>query len=460
MAVIDTPGPLGDGIRGVLSDAWGSEMSVGEPRQLTGGASRQVWAADARDPDGRTLEVVLRRDPPGHGDADRMRAEAACLRAASAAGVPVPAVLASGDTAPGIEAPYLLMDKVDGESIPRKLQRDREFSEVRTHLAADMGFVLGQIHKADIGTLGMLDARDPLDAIEAVYRDLDDPRPAVEAGLRWLREHTPPKRPDALVHGDFRLGNVLVDGTGIRGVLDWELAHLGDPIEDLGWLCVRAWRFGAQLPVAGIGTRDHLLDGYERATGSRPSDTELHWWEVFGTLRWLVLSRFQAQRHLGGAEHSIELAAIGRRVCESEYDLLLILGLLDDVYPKQDTVPPAPSLHDRPSISEILALVTGTLRDEVAPALADANERERYLLRICVNLLGMAGRELAAEDHTGRLQDLLAGLGCVSEADLAGRIRAGTLSYADATVRRTMSSAVVARLSVANPRHLLDPSRN
>ncbi|GAB2631167.1 phosphotransferase family protein [Prescottella soli] len=460
MAVTHVPGSLGDGIRVVLSDASGTEMTVGEPRQLTGGASRQVWAVDAHSADGRSLAVVLRRDPPGHGDADRMRAEAACLRAASAAGVPVPGLLASGDTAPGIDAPFLLMDKVDGESIPRKLQRDPELDEVRAHLAEDMGHVLGLIHQADVDTLGMLDAGDPLDAIEAVYQGLEEPRPAVEVGLRWLREHRPSKRPDALVHGDFRLGNVLVDGTGIRGVLDWELAHLGDPIEDLGWLCVRAWRFGAEPPVAGIGTRGQLLDGYARATGIRPSESELHWWETFGTLRWLVLSRFQAERHLGGAERSIELAAIGRRVCESEYDLLLILGLLGDIDRAQDAAPAAPSLHDRPSLPEILELVSGTLRDEVAPALTDAHERERYLLRICINLLGIAGRELGADDRSGHLRDLLAGLGCASEVDLAERIRVGTLSYADAGVRRAVSTAVLARLSVANPRHLLDPSRS
>ncbi|WJJ12255.1 phosphotransferase [Prescottella equi] len=458
MAVTDAPSDLGNGIRLVLSDAFGTEMAVGEPRQLTGGASRQVWAVDARGADGRSQEVVLRRDPPGHGDAERMRAEVACLRAAAAAGVPVPAVLASGDTAPGIDAPYLVMDMVVGESIPRKLQRDPELGAVRKHLADDMGYVLGLIHSADIGAVGMLDAGDPLDAIETVYSDLDQPRPAVEVGLRWLREHRPVKRPDALVHGDFRLGNVLVDGGGIRGVLDWELAHVGDPIEDLGWLCVRAWRFGAQAPVAGIGTREQLLDGYERATGIRPSDAELHWWEVYGTLRWLVLSQFQSQRHLGGAENSIELAAIGRRVCESEYDLLLILGLLDDVDPLPDVT--APSLHDRPSLSEILELVTGTLLDDVAPVLDGAHERERYLLRICVNLLGTAGRELRAGDCSAELADLLAALDCRSETDLADRIRAGTLSYADAAVLRAISTAVLARLRVANPRHLSLPSRN
>ncbi|WP_237737202.1 MULTISPECIES: phosphotransferase family protein [Rhodococcus] len=455
MAMTHAPVTLEDGVRAVLTAAYGTGTTVGEPRQLTGGASRQVWAVDAESPDGRPLPVVLRRDPPGHGDAARMRAEVACLRATASAGVPVPVVLASGDTAPGIDAPYLLMDRVEGEALPRRLQQDPAFEAVRSHLAVDMGYVLGRIHRTPLDTLDMLDATDPVDAIEAVYRDLNDPRPAVEAGLRWLRDHRPTDRPNTLVHGDFRIGNLLVAGTGIRGVLDWELAHLGNPVEDLGWLCVRAWRFGAPAPVAGIGTREQLLDGYEKATGTRPSVAELHWWEAFGTLRWLVLSRFQAERHFGGAEPSLELAAIGRRVCESEYDLLDVLGVLDDSVPTPPTTPPGPTVHGRPTVTEIVDLVADTLATDIGPTLEGTHDRQRYLLRICVNLLRTAGRELDAGNGIDSvLGDALGALGCVSEAELASRLRVGALDYSDDGVRRAISIAVLARLRVAAPRHL------
>lgn len=447
---------LADGIADVLSAARGETVTVADVHRLTGGASRQVWSVEAHASDGSPLPVVLRRDPPGHGDADRMRAEAACLRAAAAAGVPVPQVLAAGDTAPGIDAPYLLMNRVDGESIPRKLQRDPELATVRSELAEQMGYVLGLIHRSDVAEVAMLDSGDPLDAIEAVYREFDEPRPAVETGLRWLRDHRPPVRPKALVHGDFRMGNLLVDRTGIRGVLDWELAHLGDPIEDLGWLCVRSWRFGAELPVGGIGTREQLVDGYERATGIRPSDAELHWWEAYGTLRWLVLSRFQAQRHLSGEEFSLELASIGRRVCESEYDLLLVLGLLDDPGEAPESRSEAAPVHDRPTTNEIVDLVATTLTDEIAPVMADDSDQQRYLLRICVNLLRIAGRELAAgDDAANALRARLGELGCGTEAELATEIRSGALDYDDVAVRRAVSSAVLTRLRVANPRHLV-----
>ncbi len=454
----DTPVPeaitLAEGVGEVLRAATGRRIGEVSLRQFTGGASKQVYAVAARDDAEETVRAVLRRDPPGHGDAARMRAEAACLRAAASAGVPVPTVLAAADTAPGIDAPYLLMEMVEGESIPRKLHRDPEFAPVRDRLAADLGRVLGLIHRTPLDTLDLLDDEDSLDTIEQIYRDLDDPRPAVEMGLRWLREHRPPPRRKTLVHGDFRIGNFLITADGVRAVLDWELAHRGDPIEDLGWLCVRAWRFGASAPVGGLGTREQLLDGYAQATGIRPAPEELHWWETFGTLKWLVLSRFQAQRHLGGEERSVELAAIGRRVCESEYDLLAVLDLLDESVSAPTSPEPAFTVHDRPHLTEIIDLVAETLTEEIAPTLTAEQQRQRFLMRICVNLLGTAARELrAGPAATAEVAELLGELGCDSEAELAARLRAGSLSYSDKKVRRAVSLAVLSRLRVANPRY-------
>lgn len=450
-----TAGPptLADGIRAILGPATGTDPHVTGLRRLTGGASREIYAVQATDDSGREFSAVLRRDPPGRGDIGRMRAEVACLRAAAAAGVPVPVVLADGDSAPGIESPYLLMNTVAGESIPRKLQRDPEFATVRNGLAEEFGYVLGLIHRTPLDSLTVLDSRDPVEAIEETYRNLGEPRPVVEIGLRWLRDNRPPARPQCLVHGDFRLGNVLIDSRGIQGVLDWELAHLGNPIEDLGWLCVRAWRFGASAPVGGLGSRDQLLDGYQRATGDRPTEAELHWWEVFGTLKWLVLSKFQAHRHLGGTEHSLELAAIGRRVCESEYDLLDVLALLEPLPGQSAPAVSAPTVQDRPDITEILDLVTETLTGDIGPALSPDADRQRYLLRICVSLLQTGGRELrAGPGPAAEVYDRLAVLGCSSEAALAEDLCSGSLSAADTRVRAAVTAAVLARLRVSNPR--------
>jgi aminoglycoside phosphotransferase (APT) family kinase protein len=166
-----------------------------------------------------------------------------------------------------------------------------------------------------------------LDALESELDRIGEPHPALELGLRWLRSHLPGPVEPALVHGDFRLSNWMVDEAGLVSVLDWELCHAGDPAEDLGWLCIRSWRFGGdERPAAGLGTRDELLDAYAAAGGRTISRDELRFWEVYGNVRWGVICLVQADAHLSGALRSLERAAIGRRTAEPEWDLLAMIG--------------------------------------------------------------------------------------------------------------------------------------
>ena len=154
---------------------------------------------------------------------------------------------------------------------------------------------------------------------------LGQPHPVLELVRNWLLDFRPASSRTSLVHGDFRLGNMIVGPEGLRAVIDWELAHLGDPMEDLGWLCVKAWRFGATPPVAGLGEYEELFSAYEAAGGSSIDPAVVHWWEVLGTWKWAIMCIVQASAHLSGAARSHELAAIGRRVCENEFDLLAML---------------------------------------------------------------------------------------------------------------------------------------
>ena len=140
---------------------------------------------------------------------------------------------------------------------------------------------------------------------------IGEPHPAFELAFRWLDEHRPAKSsPVAVVHGDFRLGNVIVDATGLQAVIDWELAHLGDPMEDLGWLCSPAWRFGSPLPAAGVGTREQLFAAYGEVAGVEVDPDVVRWWEVNGILRWGIICVAQAHVHTSGVVRSHELAAI------------------------------------------------------------------------------------------------------------------------------------------------------
>jgi aminoglycoside phosphotransferase (APT) family kinase protein len=311
-----------------LGELWGSPVTVTEPSPLAGGASRQTTRFTALA-GGQTRELVLRRDPSGPGGAAAMGNEALVMRAAAAAGVPVPEVVDSGTSLGG--HPYILMSHVAGETIPRRLLRDDAYAAVRPALAAQFGAIAARIHSIPAAGLRTLPCQDPVEALRARSQEYDVPRPCVEIGMHWLlRNITAGGRmdvPGTVLHGDLRNGNAIVGAEGIRAVLDWELAHRGNPVEDLGWLCVKAWRFGSRLPVGGFGTRAQLLDGYQREAGWRPPGEQLRWWEVYGTLRWVLLCRQQAVVHLGGGNDSLEYAVIGRRVCEAEWDLLLALGL-------------------------------------------------------------------------------------------------------------------------------------
>ena len=132
-----------------------------------------------------------------------------------------------------------------------------------------LGEALAAIHSIPPEDHPQLERRDVLDVARAGLDLLGEARPAFELGLRWLQDHRPPATPDTVVHGDFRVGNLLVDGDDLTAVLDWEISHRGDPLEDLGWLCVRAWRFGGAHEVGGLADLDDLLAAYTAAAASR-----------------------------------------------------------------------------------------------------------------------------------------------------------------------------------------------
>lgn len=305
-------------------------------RLLTGGASRQTWAFDAVIEDergARTLPLVLRRDPRASEGLMSRALEYRILEAAHAAGVPVPRVHLLGDDSLG--APFFLMERVEGETIPRRLLRDDEYAGAREALAAQLGSILAKIHRIPLERLADLPAPPPerspaqheLDRFEQVYRAITpEPHPAFELAFRWLRQRAPASERRTFVHGDYRIGNVIFGPEGARAILDWELAHVGDPTEDLGWLCVRSWRFGNDhLPVGGVGRREELWRAYEAAGGEPVDPDDARWWEAFGNLRWGVICISQARTYLDGRSKSVELASIGRRVAETEWELLELM---------------------------------------------------------------------------------------------------------------------------------------
>jgi aminoglycoside phosphotransferase (APT) family kinase protein len=321
-----TPEELAPALASVLAPSLG-DVRVDNLRVLTGGASRATWAFDAVT-DRVSRALILRIGPPDEIHAG-MELEAAALTRAAAAGAPVPHVLVADDSEAALGNPYLVCDFIGGETIVRRIQRALDDTS-RASLVTQCASALAAIHRADPSGIG-LTASEPLDDWHAQLEEMGDTTATFEWAFRWLAANRPPASPNMLVHGDFRMGNLIIDTdtdpARLAAVLDWELTHLGEVYEDLAWFCIRAWRFGApkELGAGGLGSIDDFLAAYERASDTALDRTAMHWWLILSTLRWGVICRYQAERHLSGQTRSVELAAIGRRVSETEFDLLNLL---------------------------------------------------------------------------------------------------------------------------------------
>jgi hypothetical protein len=341
---------------------------------------------------------------------------------------------------------------VKGETVARRILRDAGFAEARAALIGQLGGFMARLHRIDVATVPGLPEPDGLEFVEEMYAEVADVSPTFEAALRWLHGHRPSGGGRVLVHGDLRLGNVIVGPEGLRAVIDWELVHIGDPVEDLAWLCVKAWRFGAQPEAAGVGTVDDLLSAYEAAGGAPVERPTFDWWLVEKTLQWGVICMKQAAAHLTGQDRSVELAAIGRRVPEVEWDLLELLAPDAPESPAPPTPDGAPGLYGRPTAGELLEAAQEFL---LGPVTDSTDGQVRFHAKVAANVLATVARQLRdgpAAEEQARLG--LAKLGADSFTALSRRIRAGEFDGREAELFPFLRSSVADRLAVANPRHL------
>jgi aminoglycoside phosphotransferase (APT) family kinase protein len=431
---------VGQALRAALDD---DEVSVAEVERLAGGASREIWALTMRRR-ARDERIILRCGAPGEHRAGASAIEAAVMRAARAAGVPVPEVVAvATGTVDG-----MFLERVDGETVPSRILRSGEMARARSALARQCGAALGALHRASPPP--GVRAVDRLEEYRGVLDELGAERPVLELAYAWLVDRRPAPRPLVLSHGDFRLGNLVVGPDGLRAVLDWESAHLATPLEDLGWLCAPPWRFGRAADVGGFGEVDELLAGYAEGGGPAVSTSELQWGIVLGTWVWAVGCMQQAERHRSGAMPSVDLAAVGRRVVENEADLL---ELVAPAGPRRPLPAPAagsgggagPLPYGPPSLVELLDAVRMTLHDDVLPG---ATGRQRYQLQVCVSVLEMAAREVQAAASAPPAEQL----STTAEAELAERIRADAARRGGAGA---LGDEIVDEL-YAHTAHLLD----
>jgi aminoglycoside phosphotransferase (APT) family kinase protein len=322
-----------------LTAETGGRARVTACKPLAGGASREMFAVDVTidgGPHEGAHALVLRRDLGGriYEQSLERAEEFRVIVAARAAGVRVPAARWPCTDASVLGSPFFLQDRIEGETIGRRIVKDPLLAAARAKLPTQMAVELAKIHRIDTSPLAFL-PRPPLGTSAAVhdvaglYAELDrfgEPHPAIELALAWLAKHPPAEAELTFVHGDFRIGNVMVGPEGLVGVLDWEFARVADPIEDLAWPLVRSWRFGVDgREVGGVGDRAPYVAAYEEASGRRVDPAHVRFWEIMGNVKWAVGCIAQANRHLSGQARSVELASLGRKTAEMELDILDLL---------------------------------------------------------------------------------------------------------------------------------------
>lgn len=240
-------------------------------------------------------------------------------------GAPVPEIIMEFSEGAEIGEGYV-MQSVGGETIPRKILRDDSYKNIRNKLPYEIGKSLAQIHKTKLEKLQDLEKitfSESLEKLFIIYESFDQPQPVFDLAFKWLENQKILDYEEVLVHGDYRFGNFIISEKKLESIIDWELAHIGNPMEDLGWLCVRSWRFGnVNKRAAGLGDVDELIAGYEANSKIKIDKSQLDIWQLYGSLKWGIICMVQTFAHLSGAVKSLEKAAIGRRVSETEFDLM------------------------------------------------------------------------------------------------------------------------------------------
>jgi aminoglycoside phosphotransferase (APT) family kinase protein len=365
-------------------------------RRLSGGASQETYRVEIESSAGpRTL--AIRRAAKGIGsigEGPGLEGEAELFRIARAAGVPEPEIFHVFTPDEGLGEGFV-MEWLEGETVGGKILRAPELEAIRPKLAFQCGEILGRIHGIDPVATGIGDRLKTVSTEDFVrevwerYQSFGTSMPMIDYTARWLLAHLPEEAEPRLVHNDFRNGNVMVSPEGIVAVLDWELAHLGDPVRDIGWICTNSWRFGRQdMRVGGFGRLEDLLDGYESVSGIRVSEEHVRFWEVFGSYWWAVTSLVMAAFWRAGADKTVERPGIARRSSECQVDCanLIIPG---SVVLVEEAA--AASSVDMPRVDELLTSVRDFLRVDARKALEGRNS---FMALVASNSLDIVLREL------------------------------------------------------------------
>jgi len=432
--------------------------------RLSGGASQETYRIDIRA-SGPDQTLAMRRatgglEELGFEGGPGLTVEAQLFDIARKAGVPEPKVHYILTDADGL-GPGFIMEWIEGETLGARINKVPELDTIRPKLAFECGRILARIHDIDLDATGLRDTltatptREVVEQMWEQYRTYKTPRPMIDFTARWLLENLPPDTQLRLTHNDFRNGNLMISPDGVKAVLDWELAYIGDPVRDLGWICTNSWRFGRhELPVGGFGTREDLLAGYETGSGRSVDPEHLRFWEVFGSFWWAISSLKMYTAWRDGEEKTVERPAIARRSSECQVDCanLIIPGPIELL----EAAPPASST-DMPSSEELLASVRDFLRGDVREGLG---KRDGFMALVASNSLDIVLREMtlgpahaAAEQE--RLAALLGSTGLLDDLrwQLVRGLRDGSIALEQPGLTDHLRNTAVNQLAIDQPKY-------
>ena len=445
----------------------GCERLVSVER-LSGGASQETYRLRVETAQG-DRELALRRSQGGKHEEARaversapgLRIEAKLMRVARRNGIPEPQVFHVLEPGDELGAGFV-MEWLDGIALGARIVRSPDLAEVRPKLARQCGEILGRLHSIDLDAHGLdrdlarLSAADFIAQTRGRYEALDTPQPMIDFTGRWLSENLPESTEQTLVHNDFRNGNLMVDRTGVVAVLDWEIAHIGDPMRDLGWICTNSWRYGAgpELPVGGFGAYEDLFAGYEATSGNPVDLSRVEYWQVFGSFWWAVSTLGMTEAYRQGLDRSVERVTIGRRTSECQVDCvnLLIPGPVELVAAPDQLADP-----DMPRLEELV----GATRDFLhGPVRDETTGRTRFHALVAGNALDIAYRDLhfGAEhrrrEHE-RLRRLLDADGSLLDLrwKLVHAIRDEAIALDDTRLHEHLRATVVNQIAIDQPKY-------
>lgn len=318
-----------------------ADLTVSALNRIPGGASRETWSFDARWREGDRDEergFVIRRDPEASVLETERDIEFQVYRALADTSIPVPRVYWLEKESQWLDRPFFVMERIDGcETSPQVLITE-EYAAGRPKIAEHAVRILADIHNVDwkargLDFLGVPSGPDdcgPREVAkwqETLHKDSLEPQPVLEAAFHWLKHHPPPPaQKTALVHADYRTGNFLYGADSIRGWLDWEMVHLGDPMEDVGWFCIMPWRWARDGRVGGLLPREEFYRLYEKHSGLRVDEEAVRFWEVLGNVKLAVIFITGGRSFCDGRTRNVFIGLLGRNLAALEEEILSLIG--------------------------------------------------------------------------------------------------------------------------------------